>query len=127
MDAVVDGGLGEGHRAAFHVPQLAQVEDLHAVGAGVVRHDECVVTGHLHVPPHVDLGPFGQGQVTQVDGVVGVGDVDEGGAVVSADHGVLPARLGIGPAPEIVHDDAPLAAQVSHGQEGDQVHLLAGE
>ena len=57
--AIVTGRLLEHHRGIADLPQLGEVEDLDAVRAGVVRHDEGVVGVGLDVAPQVLHAPFG--------------------------------------------------------------------
>src|SRR5690606_10669007 len=52
------------------------------------------------VAPERGLG--GGGQLPEVDGAHGGGDLDEGGAVEEADEGELPPAVGVGPAPDVV-------------------------
>ena len=127
VDAVVAGGLGEGHRRARGVPQLGEVEDLHAVRSGAVGDDEGVVAVHLDVAPEVLGGAFGQGQLAGVAGVGGVADVDEGRRVGASHQRPVPAGHRVGPAPDVVEDGARVGSQRVERHEGDQVDLRAVE
>ena len=102
VDAVVAGGLGEGHRRARGVPELGEVEDLHAVRSGAVGDDEGVVAVHLDVAPEVLGGALGQGQLAGVAGVGGVADVDEGRGVRAPDQRPVLAGHRVGPSPDVV-------------------------
>ncbi len=120
-EAVVDGVGGEGRRRIGDVAQPGQVEDLHAVAAGRIGDDEGVVGEDLDVAP--GGGERLGRQVADVDRVLGVRDVDEGGAVGAPHEGVLDAGHRIGPAPDVV---AGAAAEVRQGHLGEQVDAAAG-
>ncbi len=73
-----------------------------------VGHDEREVLVGLDVAPKLRARRVGRlGQVTDEHRVHRIGDVDERGAVVTADEGVLPTGLGIGPSPVVVGAHAP--------------------
>ncbi len=120
VDAGEAGGGGEG-LGSRQPPQLPEVEDLHAVRADAVRHDEGVVA----VDPHVAVARARGvgGEEAEVDRRLRLGDVDERRAGRLDEQGVLPARLRVGPAPEV---GGVAAAGLRVGQEAQQVDPLAG-
>ena len=119
-EAAVVGVRSERDRRVGHVAQLGQVKHLHAVPGGL-GDDEGVVGIDLDVAPQG--GDRVGRQVAEVDRVVGVGDVDEGGARRAAEQGVFLAVQRVGPTPDVVH----LAAADFAGREvAHEVDLIAG-
>ena len=116
---VVGGGTeGDGRRPDG--AKLREVEDLHAVTRRLAD-DEGVVGVDLHVPPVAIHGL--RRQVPQVDGICGIADVQEGGAVAAAMEHVLLAVLRVRPPPAIrTHS----ATDARHGAVGEQIHVVAG-
>ena len=82
----VPGILGEGDRRRGHVAQTVQVEHLQAV---VLRlgNDQRIVSVGLDVAPGRIAG-MGR-EIAQAQRMLGIGDVDEGRAVVESDQGVF--------------------------------------
>ncbi len=80
--------------------EARQVEDLHAVCARCVRHDERVIRVDLDVAP--DRRDRLGGQAPDDDRALGIADIDEGHAVVQAHQRVLFARRRVDPAPQVV-------------------------
>jgi len=111
----------EGHRGVGDAAELGQIDDLHAVAAGL-GDDEGVVGVDLDVPPQ-GARRFG-GHVGHEERVEGVGNVDEGGPVRPAHDHVLRAVDRVHPAPDVVGFSA---AQLVERHEGHQVDVLAGE
>ena len=106
------------HRGVRDVAKTGQIEHLHAVSSSF-RHDERVVVVDLDVAPQGRRG-FGA-DVGQIDRVQRVGDVDEGGAVGSAQNHVLLSVKRVGPTPNVIHV---AAAHFVHTEGGEQVHVL---
>ena len=127
VDAAVVGVLRELLRRGARAPEPGEVEDLHAVLARAIGHDEDVVPVDLEVAPDRRRRRLRLRQAAEVAGTVRVRDVDERRAVGPADEGVLLARLRIGPAPDVVDLRAAAATDLLDRQERKQRRLLAIE
>ena len=115
------GGVAEVNRGANHVSQLGQVKYLHAVVVGFTDH-KGVVGIHFDIAPR-GVGGMG-GQMSQVNWVFRVADVDKRSAVGASHNGVFVAILGVSPTPNIVAIAA--AAHTAEGQEGHEIDVVTG-
>ncbi len=127
VDAVVVEGLLERDRLAPEAAQLAQVENLDAVGSGPVGHDVDVIAVDLHVPPDRAARARRLREVAHVDRVRRIAEVDERRAVRASHDRVLGAALRVGPSPDVVHAGPAHATDLVDGHERDDVDALAFE
>ena len=108
-----DGGIGD-------IAQLGQVKHLHAVGRRF-GDDEGVVGVDLDVAPE-RRHCMGR-KITEIDRIVRVGHIDEGGARGASEQGVFLTVERVGPAPDVVHL---AAADFAGHQVAHEVDLIAG-
>ena len=119
-EPAVERVWGNGDGRVRNAAQLGQVDDLHAVSAGL-RDDEGVVVVDLDVAPQ--RARRCRGQVGHEERVERVGDVDEGGAIGPAENHVFCAVDGVDPAPDVVGIATPEGVEP---QKGHEVNVLAG-
>ena len=96
---VVVGGYAKSDWRVKHGSQQGQIKDLHTMAAGL-RYDKGVIVIYLDVAPRA-VGGLG-GQITQINRVEGITDVDKGRAIGPSHNSILFVGDRIGPAPDVV-------------------------
>ncbi len=114
------GVLTERHRRVGDRPQAGQVKHLHPVRPRLAD-DKSMIGVNLDIPP-AGTRTVGR-EISQVDRVLRIRDVDKGGARRAAHDCILFSVLRVRPAPDVIP-----AAPANGGerQECQQVHVVAG-
>ena len=100
------------------------IKNLHSVISSVNRHIHVIVV-NLHIPPNDGKIRFMPGEFSIVDGVDGIGHINESHKLTCTYEGVFLFGIRVSPSPDVVEDATSSHFQISSRHAGEEVNIAA--